>query len=104
MVRALGLDGVSFHTLRHTFASWWVQNGGDIYELQRILGHSNISLTMRYAHLAPDFTSRAASQIDAFLAPSQGAVQALKCGQMTGKAQAGNDEALQVVEKKEVGR
>jgi hypothetical protein len=59
---------------------------------------------MRYANLAPDFTSRAASQIEAFLAPSQGTAQALKCGQMTGRVRAKNDEAPQVIEKKEVGR
>lgn len=43
-----------FHDLRHTFASHWVLNGGDIYRLQRILGHSTVAMTMRYAHLAPD--------------------------------------------------
>ncbi len=31
-----------FHDLRHTFASWYMMNGGDLYELAKILGHSNI--------------------------------------------------------------
>jgi integrase len=50
----LGED-VGFHTLRHTFASWYVQNGGDLYRLQQFLGHSTIALTERYAHLGKDF-------------------------------------------------
>lgn len=45
---------VTFHTLRHTFASWSVMAGIDIYVLQKILGHSTITMTERYAHLAPN--------------------------------------------------
>ena len=44
---------VHFHGLRHTFASHWVINGGDLFRLQRILGHKDSSVTQRYAHLAP---------------------------------------------------
>lgn len=40
--------------LRHTFASHFIQNGGNILTLQRILGHSSLAMTRRYAHLAPD--------------------------------------------------
>jgi len=49
----LGHD-VTFHTLRHTFASWYMLNGGDLYRLQKYLGHSTIALTQRYAHLSPE--------------------------------------------------
>ena len=42
------------HVLRHTFASYYMMNSGNIIALQRILGHSDIKQTMRYAHLAPD--------------------------------------------------
>jgi integrase len=42
------------HVLRHTFASYYMMNGGNIIALQRILGHADIKQTMRYAHLAPD--------------------------------------------------
>lgn len=45
---------VNFHGLRHSFASLWVLGEGDIFRLQKILGHSDISLTTeRYSHLAP---------------------------------------------------
>ncbi len=48
------LKNQSAHVLRHTFASYYMLNGGNIIALQRILGHSDIKQTMRYAHLAPD--------------------------------------------------
>ncbi len=44
--------GQMSHVLRHTFASHFIMKGGDILTLQRILGHSDIKVTMRYAHLA----------------------------------------------------
>lgn len=50
----LGKD-VTFHTLRHTFASWFMINGGDLYRLQKFMGHSTIALTQRYAHLSKDY-------------------------------------------------
>jgi len=45
---------IVFHDLRHTFASHWMMKGGDIYKLKNILGHSDIKMTQRYAHLSPD--------------------------------------------------
>jgi integrase len=44
---------ITFHGLRHTFASHWVMRGGDLFKLQKILGHSTIEVTLRYAHLGP---------------------------------------------------
>jgi integrase len=45
---------ITFHDLRHTFASHWVMKGGDLYRLQKVLGHKSPQMTMRYAHLAPE--------------------------------------------------
>lgn len=42
------------HVLRNTFASHFMMNGGNILVLQRVLGHTDIKMTMRYAHFAPD--------------------------------------------------
>ncbi len=47
-------EGQATHVLRHTFASHYMMNGGDILKLQKLLGHSTVVMTMRYAHLAPD--------------------------------------------------
>lgn len=48
-------DGQATHVLRHTFASHFVMNGGNIVALKEILGHASINQTMAYAHLAPDY-------------------------------------------------
>jgi integrase len=53
--RKANVQGICFHTLRHTFASWYVQNGGDPYRLQKFLGHSTIAMTQRYAHLSREY-------------------------------------------------
>ena len=52
---------VVFHTLRHTFASWLVSNGEQLYTVAKLLGHSTIQMTERYAHLMPE-TRRAATR------------------------------------------
>lgn len=56
-VERSGLDlpaGQLSHFLRHTFASHFMMNGGNILVFQRILGHTDIKMTMRYSHFAPD--------------------------------------------------
>ena len=45
---------INFHSLRHTFASLWMMRSGDLFKLQRILGHKDVKMTQRYAHLAPN--------------------------------------------------
>ncbi|WP_310735739.1 tyrosine-type recombinase/integrase [Psychromonas sp. SR45-3] len=45
--------GQSTHVLRHTFASHFMMNGGNILVLQQILGHASITDTMKYAHFSP---------------------------------------------------
>jgi integrase len=72
-----------FHDLRHTFASHFMMNGGNIYDLQKILGHTSLEMTQRYAHLAPEHLVRASNvvsfgshfekaklEFSAYLAPS----------------------------------
>jgi integrase len=51
--------GQSFHVLRHTFATHFLQNGGDLYALSQILGHSSIQMTMRYSHLTNETLKKA---------------------------------------------
>ncbi len=45
---------LAFHDMRHTFASQFVMNGGSIFDLQKILGHTDIKMTMRYSHFLPE--------------------------------------------------
>ena len=42
---------LTFHSLRHTFASWLIQKGAPIYQVSKLLGHSNLATTEIYSHL-----------------------------------------------------
>ena len=55
-----------FHDLRHTFASHYMMNGGDLNRLREILGHKTILMTQRYAHLSRAYTHEAVKVMDAF--------------------------------------
>jgi len=49
-----GLSDVRVHDLRHSFASFLVNSGRTLFEVQRILGHTQVKTTQRYAHLSHD--------------------------------------------------
>ena len=55
---------VYFHTLRHTFASWHVEAGTDLYTLKELMGHSVIAMTERYAHLGNGTLRAATANLD----------------------------------------
>jgi integrase len=76
LLERAGIEDFRFHDLRHTFASWYMMNGGDLYELAKILGHSNIKMTERYAKLARQHIARTGStarEIWKLLEPDTGA-------------------------------
>jgi integrase len=54
---------VSFHTLRHTFASWLAIQGTPILAIKELLGHSSLAMTERYSHLIPDMKREAVAGI-----------------------------------------
>jgi integrase len=68
-----GLRRVGWHALRHTFASHLVMRGVPLKAVQELLGHEDITTTMRYAHLAPGVTRDAVALLDA---PAPGVVDA----------------------------
>lgn len=49
-----GLSDVRMHDLRHSFASFLVNAGCSIYDVQKLLGHANVSMTQRYSHLSQE--------------------------------------------------
>lgn len=51
--------GQKTHVLRHTFASHFMMSGGNLLDLNKILGHQTIQMTMTYAHLAPEHLAEA---------------------------------------------
>ena len=57
---------VTIHVLRHTYASQLVMAGVDLRTVQVLLGHSNITTTMQYAHLSPDHLQQAAEKLSFF--------------------------------------
>ena len=63
-LRRANIKGASFHTLRHTFASHAVMRGIDIVTVSRLLGHSTIQMTMRYAKIGRDHAEKAILALD----------------------------------------
>ena len=51
--KKLGIKNVNIHRFRHTFASYLIMNGVDLVTVKELLGHRDITTTMRYAHLIP---------------------------------------------------
>lgn len=62
---AIGRPDLHFHDLRHTYASWLVQSGVPLRAVQELLGHSTLSMTQRYSHLAPEHLREAVRKMEA---------------------------------------
>lgn len=60
----LSIPDASFHTLRHTAASYLVMEGADLYAVGQILGHKTPRMTQRYAHLSPEYQAATAGKLD----------------------------------------
>jgi integrase len=63
-----GLQDVRIHDLRHSYASFLVNAGRSLYEVQRLLGHTQIKTTQRYAHLSHDTLLDATNSVNTTLA------------------------------------
>jgi len=64
----LGIHDASFHSLRHTAASWLVMQGVDLYAVGQLLGHKTPRMTQRYAHLSPHYMAGAVGKLDGVFA------------------------------------
>lgn len=62
-----GIAGFVFHDLRHTFASHLVMAGVDLMTVKEFLGHKDIKMTLRDAHLVPDYKRAAITQLDTYM-------------------------------------
>jgi hypothetical protein len=65
LFQSLGIQDASFHSLRHTAASWLVMAGVDLYAVGQVLGHRTPRMTQRYAHLSPSYMAGAVGKLDA---------------------------------------
>lgn len=63
LVRAAKIVGFTFHDLRHTFASNLAMAGVDLNTVRELLGHSDIKMTLRYAHLASEHKAAAVAKL-----------------------------------------
>ncbi len=59
-----GLENVTWHTFRHTFATRLTGRGADLVTVKELLGHSSIAVTLRYAHTNHDAKKRAVQLLD----------------------------------------
>jgi integrase len=68
-LKEAGIKNFRWHDLRHTFASRLVMAGVNLYTVSQLLGHHDIKMTMRYAHLSPGYLKAAVGVIDKQPAP-----------------------------------
>ena len=66
-----GIENLRVHDLRHSYASFLVNGGRSLYEVQQILGHSDPKVTMRYAHLSTKALQEAANVASMIVRPAE---------------------------------
>ncbi len=66
-----GIEDFHFHDLRHTFASQLILKGGTLKDIQELLGHKTMTMTLRYAHLTQEHKRNAVNLLNSLLAPKK---------------------------------
>ena len=69
VLKRAGISDFRFHDLRHTFASHFVMRGGSLKDLQEILGHKTMAMTLRYAHLSKEHKRKAVNLLNGLTTP-----------------------------------
>ena len=69
--RRAGIKGLRLHDCRHTFATWYMENGGDIVALSKILGHATIEMTARYCNPTWETMRQAVGRVGEILDPTR---------------------------------
>ena len=69
---AAGIEGMRVHDLRHSFASIAVTTGASLYDVQKLLGHSDIAMTQRYAHLGDESLQKATDGVSRAIDEAKG--------------------------------
>jgi integrase len=63
---------VVFHTSRHSFASWLVADGTDLFQVKELMGHKTLAMTARYSHLSPDTLRKSIKSMEIAMQMKQG--------------------------------
>ena len=62
---------ICFHSCRHTYASWMIEQGADLYTVQKLLGHKTNVMTQRYGHMSENRLRDAAKALSLALRPQE---------------------------------
>jgi integrase len=91
--RKVKVTNFRLHDLRHTFASWARMSGGDLQDVAQLLGHRDLRMTNRYAHLSSAHLGIAVGRLDGIFGPQLALQDAQESGQ-------GSDHAVVTIEPK----